>query len=59
MAEVINLRQARKAKMRSDNARSANEQRARHGQTKAEKRSLALDGARLSQALDNAKRDPS
>ncbi len=53
MAEIINLRRARKAKARDDAAKAAEEARARHGRTKAE-RTLneardALDARRLEQ----------
>lgn len=36
-AEIVNLRRARKAKVRSDKAKRADENRARFGRTKAEK----------------------
>ena len=57
MGEVVNLRIARKRRRREDEARQADENRVRHGLTKAEKtvarserrRSVdALDGHRLS-----------
>jgi len=58
MGEIVNLRQARKAKKRSDEARQAEENRARFGRSKAEK---ALDQAKreaLEKTLDQARRDP-
>lgn len=56
MSNVINLRQARKAKARTDKAREADANRAKFGRTKAQraadaeeekKRTALLDGARL------------
>lgn len=56
MAEIINLRMARKARARSDAQASAAENRARFGQDKASKQKLALDAARTARQLDGAKR---
>ncbi len=56
MSNVVNLRQARKAKVRADKSRVADENRARFGRTKAQRqmdateeqhRAALLDGARL------------
>jgi len=47
MAEIVNLRMARKRKAREDRDAAAVEARARHGRTKAEK---ALDAAREEKA---------
>jgi hypothetical protein len=58
MSNVINLRQARKAKARADKAGQAEANRAKFGRTKAQraadaaeerKRTALLDGARLEQ----------
>ena len=57
MAEVINLRLARKAKARASSAQQAAENRALHGQTKAAKTKLARDAARTARQLDGAKRE--
>jgi Domain of unknown function (DUF4169) len=57
MAEIINLRRARKAKTRAEQSAQADANRAAHGRTKAEK---ALISARLTLAssnLDGAKRE--
>lgn len=56
MAEIINLRLARKARARSDAEVAAAENRARFGQTKASKQVRALDDARAARQLDGAKR---
>ena len=37
MAEIINLRQARKAKQRAEKHKAAERSRAKHGRSKAEK----------------------
>lgn len=56
MSNVVNLRQARKAKARADKIKMADENRARFGRTKAQRqmdvaeeqrRVALLDGARL------------
>lgn len=57
MAEVINLRHARKAKARVAAAQKADESRARHGQTKAVKISNASEAERATRLLDGAKRE--
>lgn len=46
MTNVINLRQARKAKARREKSQKAEENRVLHGLTKAEKQKLARDKAR-------------
>ncbi|MGB4102058.1 MAG: DUF4169 family protein [Alphaproteobacteria bacterium] len=38
MSEIINLRQARKAKRRVEAVQTATENRAKHGRTKADKK---------------------
>ncbi|MBM3588116.1 MAG: DUF4169 family protein [Alphaproteobacteria bacterium] len=43
MAEIVNLKRARKAKARDAAAANAAENRATHGQTKAERARLALE----------------
>jgi hypothetical protein len=57
MAEILNLNQARKAKLKTDARSQAAENRAKFGRTKADK---ALDAARadkLKRDLDGAKRE--
>lgn len=57
MAEIINLRMARKARARreADSAAAAN--RAKHGETRAGKEVRALDEARAARLLDGARRE--
>lgn len=52
MAEIVNLRLARKRKARADAAGKADANRALHGMTLAEKRKLAADRDRARSALD-------
>lgn len=54
---VINLRQARKQKARSDKAAKAAENRALHGRTKAERERDAAEKGRASRTLDGARRE--
>ncbi|MCI4590342.1 DUF4169 family protein [Sphingobium sp. BYY-5] len=63
MSNVINLRQARKAKARADKLNQADANRAKFGRTKAQraadsaaeqKRAALLDGARLEKKGDDA-----
>ena len=55
MAEIINLRLARKARKRSDAAEQADANRAKFGRSKAERTVQRLDDARNDRALDGAK----
>ncbi|RIV88663.1 DUF4169 family protein [Aurantiacibacter xanthus] len=55
MADVINLRSARKAKHRADKAREAEANRAKFGQTKAEKTLRQQDQNRAERLLDGAR----
>ena len=55
MAEIINLRLARKARKRSDAESQANANRAKFGRGKAERTVQRLDDARDRRALDRAK----
>ena len=55
MAEIINLRTARKAKQRADKARAAETNRAKFGQTKAEKSALKQESDRAERLLDGAR----
>ena len=57
MADVINLRMARKARLRADAARQADQNRALHGQDKAARAVQKLDAARAERLLDGAKRE--
>lgn len=58
MAEIVNLRLARKARVRTQSAQSAAENRARFGRTKGEKASDAAAAARTARAVDGALREP-
>lgn len=57
MAEVINLRLARKARARTDAAQQAAENRALHGLTKAERQTQARERERLAKVVDGARRE--
>ena len=58
MADVINLRAARKAKGRKDAALVANANRVKHGQSGAAKRLAKAEAERAAKALDDMKREP-
>ena len=55
MADIINLRQARKHKQRADKDQQAAENRAKHGRTKGEKQREAADADRVRRQVDQAK----
>ncbi|EQB13746.1 DUF4169 family protein [Novosphingobium lindaniclasticum] len=55
MAEIINLRMARKARARDDAQHRAQASRARHGRTKAERSLAQADQARLDRVVEGAK----
>lgn len=57
MAEVINLRLARKARQRSAAQREAETNRALHGETKAQREQRAAEAERTRRTLDGAKRE--
>ena len=57
MAEIVNLRMARKAKDRAAKAAEAEAKRAQHGRTKGERTANALDQERTARLLDGAKRE--
>lgn len=54
MAEIVNLRQARKRKSRTDEREAAAGNRARFGRTRAEKAIDAADRDRLDRTVDDA-----
>ena len=58
MAQIINLRMARKARMRAQSAQDAAANRAKFGGTKAERQARAAEEARLTRAVDGAKLEP-
>ena len=55
MAEIINLRLARKARKRSDAQKQADANRAKFGRSKAERTEQQIDEARDRRTLDGAK----
>ena len=57
-AEIINLRQARKAQARTEKSAKAEENRARFGLPKGEKARQKLERERLVTLLDGHRRDP-
>jgi len=57
MADVINLRQARKIKARSGKEKKAQENRVKFGRTKSEKMLDRTDKERQIKDLDGKKRD--
>ncbi|WP_321447120.1 DUF4169 family protein [uncultured Cohaesibacter sp.] len=56
MGNVINLRQARKAKARTEKEKKAEANRARFGQTKAQKTKQRFETDKLERHLDGHKR---
>ena len=58
MAEIVNLRNARKAKRRAEDAEQAAENRVRHGRTLAERDQERLQAERSRRALDGAEIEP-
>ena len=57
MAEIINLRAARKAKARTDKEAAAEANRQKFGRTKGEKLKDAAEKSKLETHLDAHKRD--
>jgi hypothetical protein len=57
VAEIINLRRARKAKARADAARQADANRLAFGRTRAEREVATRDADRARRLLDGAKRE--
>ena len=57
MAEVINLRQARKARGRAEAAHTAEANRLKHGQSGAAKRLAKAETERTAKVLDGMKRE--
>jgi hypothetical protein len=58
LADLINLKRARKQRARDADRVAAAQNRARHGQTKAEKTALEAEAKRLDRAVDGARREP-
>lgn len=57
MGDVVNLRSARKAKQRGEAQAQAAANRARFGETKAEKAKRSAEAQRHLRTVDGAKRD--
>lgn len=57
MAEIVNLRTARKRKAREDDRRIAEQNRVRHGRSKDERRAAEAERDRASAAHDAHRRD--
>ena len=57
MAEVINLRQARKRRDRADKTAAADANRIAHGRTKAERGATDAEHALRDRMLDGARRE--
>ncbi|MFT3966131.1 MAG: DUF4169 family protein [Sphingobium sp.] len=57
MAEIINLRLARKARKRAKDERAAEANRAKFGRTRAEKDRDRIEAERLARRIDGAKRE--
>jgi hypothetical protein len=57
VSEIINLRQARKRLARAADDQTSAANRAKHGQTKAERGLKQAQADRLRKALDGAKRE--
>jgi len=58
MAEIINLRMARKARTRDEAARKADANRALHGQTKGERQARKAEQDRAARHIDGARLEP-
>ncbi|WP_380784983.1 DUF4169 family protein [Sphingomonas sp. R86521] len=58
MAEIINLRRARKARARASAETTAAANRAAFGRTKADKDAAEAEVARIDRTLDRARREP-
>ena len=59
MSEVVNLRQARKAKRRAEAEIDAAANRRRFGRTRVEREGEALEAGRAARLLDGARLKPS
>ncbi len=57
MGEIVNLRQARKAKQRQDEAAKAGANRARHGRTAADRERQRMLAEQAQRLLDSSQRE--
>lgn len=58
MGEIVNLRQARKARGRKAAEQAAAEARSRHGRTKGQRAKEQNEAKRLARTLDQSRREP-
>jgi hypothetical protein len=58
VAEVVNLRQARKAKVRAEKEAKAAQNRAHYGRSRSERQREAMERALARKNLDGQRRDP-
>ena len=57
MAEIVNLRMARKARTRAADKAAADANRARHAQSRAERTATQAEIARIERTVDGARRE--
>ena len=57
MGDIINLRQARKARARADQQRLADSNRAKFGRTKAEKQAQSMEEERQIRKIEGVRRE--
>lgn len=57
MADIVNLRLARKARRRTEAADTAAQNRALHGRTRGERARDAAEAQRLARAVEGARRE--
>lgn len=57
MGDIVNLNRARKKKRAADEKKTAEENRARFGRTKTEKKIALVDQKLMNKKLDQSKRD--
>ncbi len=57
MAEIINLRMARKARARAQDKAQADANRAQHGRSRGERQATEAELVRLHRTVDGAKRE--
>ncbi len=57
MADIVNLRMARKAKARAADKAEAQANRALHGRTRQERKASDAEIARIAHTVDGAKRE--
>ncbi|TAL01537.1 MAG: DUF4169 family protein [Rhodospirillaceae bacterium] len=58
MTQIVNLRQARKRKLRVDKDQQAAENRAKFGRTKGDKKRVVMEAEHESRQLDQARLSP-